>query len=252
MGKHDSSSAAAAFCSGHEGARCAFASLRNAFVADFDWHSGRSRAIGGGPAWQDWTLSECGEILDDVSDESVEVVRVPVTVRSTSRRALEERFGLRFPRARTAMARLVLWLPRRSRLRQAVLRRVVRLGCEALNRRDFEAGFMVYHPAVELIAPEEIVQVGFEPVLQGRPERIRYQMRWVEEWGEFLFEPEQLITLDDTRLLVVGRMVGSGRTSGAAFEREWAVLFTISAGQVTREQFFFDHSEGLRTAGLAG
>ena len=59
-----------------------------------------------------------------------------------------------------------------------------------------------------------------------------------------------MIDLGD-RVLVVGRVKGSGLSSGAAVDSEWADLFTVSAGRVIREQVFFDHAEGLEAAGVS-
>jgi hypothetical protein len=49
---------------------------------------------------------------------------------------------------------------------------------------------------------------------------------------------------------VLGRMVGSGPSSGAASESEWADLATLSRGQVIREQVFFSRAEALEAPGL--
>jgi hypothetical protein len=59
-----------------------------------------------------------------------------------------------------------------------------------------------------------------------------------------------LIDLGD-RLLILGRVKGSGLRSGAPFDDQWANLLTISAGRVIREQPFFSHHEALDAAGLS-
>ena len=51
--------------------------------------------------------------------------------------------------------------------------------------------------------------------------------------------------------MVIGRFEGSGPSSGAGFDNEFAEIFTISAGRVIREQAFFDHAEALEAAGLS-
>jgi hypothetical protein len=46
-------------------------------------------------------------------------------------------------------------------------------------------------------------------------------------------------------------LVGSGLSSGAAFDSDWAILLMISAGaKVIREEVFFDRDEALEAAGL--
>jgi hypothetical protein len=46
------------------------------------------------------------------------------------------------------------------------------------------------------------------------------------------------------------RVKGSGLSSGAPVESEWATIFTTFDGRVTREQIFLDHGEALRAVGL--
>jgi hypothetical protein len=52
------------------------------------------------------------------------------------------------------------------------------------------------------------------------------------------------------RVLFVGRIEGTGLSSGAAVDTDWAVLYTLSEGQLIREQPFFDHREAFKAAGL--
>jgi ketosteroid isomerase-like protein len=186
-----------------------------------------------------------------MSEENVEVVRQPIAVRAHSRRRLEERLALRFPSVLALLARAVLRLPQRSRLRQALIRRADQQGFEANNRGDYEACFGLYHPDVELIVPPQFVALGLDPQYRGREERVRFQRRWNAEWGEVRFEPEELIDFGDGRLLTVGRITGSGLSSGAAFDNDYAVLHTVSAGRVIREQVFLDHGEALEATGLS-
>ena len=185
-----------------------------------------------------------------MSQENVENVRQPLTVASDSHRRLEQRLGLRFPGVLTWLTRLAFRLPPRSPVRRVLLRRAVELGLEAANRGDFEAAFILYDPQVELITDPRFIELGFDSVYRGRAERIRFQQRWSAEWGDFQFAPEELIDLGDGRLFVAGHTVGSGLSSGAGFDSEWAFLGTISAGRVIREQFFFNRAEALQAAGL--
>jgi ketosteroid isomerase-like protein len=190
------------------------------------------------------------EILRVVSKENVEVVRQPVATRTTSRRSWDERVAFRFPRALALVARVVLRLPPHSRLRQVLIRRSVRLTFEATWRGDYESMVQLYHPDGELIVPRELVALGFEPVVRGREERARFQRRWDAEWGKMQIRPEEIIYLGNERLLLVGRITGTGLTSGVPVNDEWAEMLTLSAGRAIREQVFFDHLEALEAAGL--
>jgi ketosteroid isomerase-like protein len=184
-----------------------------------------------------------------MSQENVEVVRQQVAIGTRSRRRLDERLAVRVPGALGLVSRLVLRLPQHSRVRQALLRRSVQAGFEALNRGDYELPFAFYDPEGELITPPQLVGLGFDPLYHGREQRIAFQRRWIAEWGEFRFEPEEIIDLGD-RVLLVGRIKGIGPSSGAAFDDQWANLLTVSAGRIVTERAFFDHGQALEAAGL--
>lgn len=176
-------------------------------------------------------------------------VRQPVAVGLASRRRLEERVGLRFPGLLVSFTRAWLGLPPSSRVRRAVIRRAVRLGIEAANRRDYAAAFALHAPDVELLVPSGLAAMGLDSHVRGRAERIRFEVKWRTEWGDFQYAPDELIDLG-SRVLVLGRMKGSGPSSGAAFDNEWAVLFEIANGQVVHEQVFLDRAEASEAAGL--
>jgi ketosteroid isomerase-like protein len=186
-----------------------------------------------------------------MSQENLEVVRHPIALKASSRRSLEEHFYLRFPSVVTFVIGAV-WARLRpgSRPRRALLLRFTYRGFDALNRGDFESSFLLYGPDCEMITPPSLVEVGFDPVYHGREGRFEFQRRWTAEWGEMRFEPKEVLDLGE-RVLFVGRFNGSGLSSGAGFESDWANLLTISAGRIVREQSFFDRQEALEAAGLS-
>jgi ketosteroid isomerase-like protein len=173
-----------------------------------------------------------------------------MAVKAHSRRRLEDHLALRFPRAVALVNRAVFRLPPRSRLRQAMVRRAVGLGLEAANRGDLEVAFALYDRDSESNFAPQLLELGFQPVYRGREARISAERRWTAELGDFRFEPEELTDLGDGRVMVVGRQKGSGLSSGAAFDTDWALLITLSAGLVIHEQFFFDREQAFAAAGL--
>ncbi len=183
-----------------------------------------------------------------MSEENVEIVREPISVRGRSRRSPEERL-LRSPAALAFLARLTWRLPPRSRLRKALLRRATTLGLDAANRQDYEAVFAFYHADCESVFPRQMATLGDSGV-RGRKERILFEKRWRGEWGEFRYVPDELVDLGD-QILILGRLEGSGAGSGALVDSEWAVLYTILRGQAIRENVFFDRREALEAAGLS-
>jgi len=185
-----------------------------------------------------------------VSQDNVEAVRQPIRISDGRHRRLEEWIAMRFPNLAVAGTRAVLRLPARSRVRRLFLSRTARLATEAGNRGDYEVSFLLFHPDMEFLAPADTVVLGaFPERLQGRRERIQFERSWRGDWVGLRYEPTELIDLTD-RLLLIGRMIGSGRSSGAPMDSEWAGLYSISRGQVIREQIFVDNAEALKAVGL--
>jgi SnoaL-like domain len=150
-----------------------------------------------------------------MSDGNVEVVRKPLRVRERSRRTLDQRLALRFPRLSVASVRLLGRLAPGSRLRQASLWRAVRLSVEAFNRRDLEAFLLIYHPDFEFRPPREFVEAGLgEPCYRGPAGFRKYVSDWSEVWGEDLrLVPVELIDLGD-RVVVLSDLPVRGTASG--------------------------------------
>ena len=186
-----------------------------------------------------------------MSQEHVEIVRQPLALRAHTRRRLEERLALRFPRALALLVRAGFRLPPRSRLRRFLVHRAAQLAFEALNRDDVDAAVALCHPEIELNLPKEFVGLGLDPPERGRDERVSFERQWNAEWGGLRYELGEVIDLGDGRVLLVGRFKASGTSSGAGFDNEFAEIFTLSAGQVIREQAFFNHAKALKAAGLS-
>jgi ketosteroid isomerase-like protein len=184
-----------------------------------------------------------------MSQENVEIVRQPIAVSAASRPRLREQLFLRLPRVAAVLTRAVLRRRPTSRLRQAMIRNAFRIGIEALNRGDYEAAFALLPPDFETIPASDAGLVGLDPIYRGRDGRLRYHRQWVAELGEFQNAPEEIVDLGD-RVLLLGRIKGTGATSGAAFDTEIAYLITISAGRMIREQDFRSHEQALEAAGL--
>jgi ketosteroid isomerase-like protein len=110
--------------------------------------------------------------------------------------------------------------------------------------------FALFHPDVESIWDQKLVALGFKPVARGLPARLDAQRQWEAEWGRLQLDPEELIDLGDSRVLVLLRVKGSGLISGAPIDNECAYLYSISAGRVIREQIFLDHADAFEAAGL--
>jgi ketosteroid isomerase-like protein len=184
-----------------------------------------------------------------MSQMAPEVARQSLALAADSRRRPEERLTLRFPRIQDLVTRLWWKRPPRSRLRQAIVHRLVRSGFEAANRRDYEVTFAAYDRDIEFIPPTGLIGLGDQASYRGLEARVRYERNWRAEWGDFRYEPDELRDLGD-RFLVIGRISSSGLSSGAAIDSDFANIFTLRAGRVIREQVFLNRAEALEAVGL--
>jgi ketosteroid isomerase-like protein len=183
-----------------------------------------------------------------VSDE---VVRKPLTVRGRTRRTLDQRLFLRFPALATAAFRLVLKLPTRSRVRQAVLWRSVRLGVEAYNRRDMDAVGIGYHPEFEYHPARKFVEVGMlEPAYRGLEGHARYVASTAEVFGaEVYVKPTDLIDAGE-HFVVLADVPMRAQASGIELTESFALVSTVKDGLIFRIHEYYDYDEALEAAGV--
>ena len=183
---------------------------------------------------------------------NVEVVRKPLRVRERSRRTLDQRFLLSFPRLATAYARLFFKLPPGSRLRQAAVWRGARLALEAYNRRDMDAVGIGYHPEFEYHPARNWVEAGLlEPYYRGLEGHRRYVASTAEVFGsEVYVKPVELIDLGE-KFVVLANAPMRAQASGIELTEEFALVFALKDGQVFRVQEYYDHDEALEAAGLS-
>jgi len=77
----------------------------------------------------------------------------------------------------------------------------------------------------------------------------RYMESFADYWAEIRVEPEEFIDAGD-RVVVVARLVGRGKKSGAEVARTWSYVWTLRAKRALRMEAYADRAEALRAAGL--
>jgi ketosteroid isomerase-like protein len=193
-----------------------------------------------------------------MSQENVEIVRgvrtpISVSIRNR-RRTLDERIFLLFP----VLARLLFsaWsrLPPRSRLRRALLARLIRQGNQAANRRDFDVLFLGLDPELELRFDDSSVGGLLAPdmlrVYHGH-EGYRCAYEAADEvWEGFTVIAEEVIDFGD-RLVTSGRYTAHGGTSGIPMNQPVFQFFLLRRGLVFRQEDFADRDKALAAAGLS-
>ena len=150
-----------------------------------------------------------------VSHDKAEAVRMPLRVGPGERRTLDQQLAVRFPRLGAASFRLIAGLSPRSRVRQAALRRAMRLALEAYNRRDLDAVVTGYGSELEYYPYREFVEAGLaEPCYRGPSGYRTYIEATYEVWGtDVRLEPTELIDMGD-RLVVLADMPMRAQASG--------------------------------------
>src|SRR3954453_11939812 len=187
-----------------------------------------------------------------MSHRNAEVVRKPLRVRERSRRTLDQRICLRFPRLAPAFLGLITKLPPRSRLRQAAVWRANRVALEAYNRRDMDAVGIGYHPDFEYHPARHWVQAGFlEPLYRGLEGHKQYVASTAEVFGtEVYVKPVELIDAGE-RFVVLANVPMRAQGSGIELTEAFALVTTLREGKMFRIEEFYDYAEALEAAGLA-
>jgi ketosteroid isomerase-like protein len=172
-------------------------------------------------------------------------------VRERSRRTLDQRLALRFPRVAAAYFRLFFKLPPGSRIRQAAVWRGARLALEAYNRRDMDAVGIGYHPEFEYHPARNWVEAGLlEPHYRGLEGHRSYVASTAEVFGtEVYVKPVELIDLGE-KFVVLANAPMRAQASGIELTEEFALVSTLEDGQVIRIQEYYDYSEALEAVGL--
>jgi ketosteroid isomerase-like protein len=121
---------------------------------------------------------------------------------------------------------------------------VVRRLLEACNRRDWDAMLETGDPEIEIVTLMSGTHRG-----HGAWRRLVEQM--AEEVSGFQFVPQDLIDVDQDRVVAVTRWVGTGGTSGIAVpDTTIGFVYTFREGLVTRQEHFRNKAEAFAAVGL--
>ncbi|HEV2924879.1 MAG TPA: nuclear transport factor 2 family protein [Solirubrobacteraceae bacterium] len=101
-------------------------------------------------------------------------------------------------------------------------------------------------PEIELVRPDSLE----EDALTGLASTEKGWRDWLSAWDDYHAEADEYRVLDDERVLVLGRMSGRGRMSGAIGETETVNLFHIREGKVTRLVLYSSRDRAFGDLGL--
>jgi ketosteroid isomerase-like protein len=115
----------------------------------------------------------------------------------------------------------------------------------AAQRGDWRAALAAYDPGVEL----DMTRFPGGGLESGRDGVQRFFRRWFGTWDRLEVTPERFIDAGDD-VVVMLRIAGVGKASGAEISMRSADVMTIRAGKVVRHVGYLDRSEALQAVGL--
>lgn len=126
---------------------------------------------------------------------------------------------------------------------------VIRAMYEHWARGDFPEGFIdpdVVHSRTGAQTPD------MEGEWRGLEAFLRSFAEYLHAFSDLRIEAEEIIDLDDDRVLVLSRHTAQGKLSGAPIDHELGDLFTLRAGKVVRYDSYWDRAVAMKAAGLSG
>ena len=126
---------------------------------------------------------------------------------------------------------------------------IVRATIDSINRRDLDQALEAAHEDFEADWSNSIAPHG--GVYRGR-ERVRELFEaFLEAWEEFRWDLQEIIEVDEARVVVVNRVRGRGRGSGVEVDATGAQLWTITGGEVRSVKLYQSKADALEAVGLA-
>jgi ketosteroid isomerase-like protein len=102
-------------------------------------------------------------------------------------------------------------------------------------------------PELELVRPDSVEG----DVLKGLASAAKRWREWLSAWDDYHAQADEYRVLDEERVLVLGRMSGRGRISGAIVDTDTVNLFHIRDGKVTRLVLYSSRQRAFADLALA-
>src|SRR2546421_934953 len=124
---------------------------------------------------------------------------------------------------------------------------LVRRLYEAFETRDNVWPFEVYGPEIEWYSGFD--GLGFEQVYRGHDGVRAYWRHWLEAWESIEFHLDDVIDAGDQVVALIWQR-NRGRASRAVIEYEYAQVWSLRNGLVTRQRSFERRQDALKAVGL--
>ena len=124
---------------------------------------------------------------------------------------------------------------------------IVRRLYDAMARGDTATVLALFDPHVVVVnfagAPETRPYVGHD----GLGEWTRATR---DAMGDFRIEADEMLDVDENRVVVVGRVCGKGPTSGLAVGVRLSTVITLRGGKIVRTHSYRTKADALEAVGL--
>jgi hypothetical protein len=102
------------------------------------------------------------------------------------------------------------------------------------------------HPRIEMTRPDAL-EGG---VLEGLTSTAEGWRGWLQAWDDYRAQADEYRVLDEERVLVLGRMSGRGKLSGATGETDIVNVFHLRDGKVIKLVMYSNRKHALADLGL--
>lgn len=127
---------------------------------------------------------------------------------------------------------------------------LVRRVFDSVNRRDINGMLLEARPDIEVDMSES--SAPYSAVHRGHEELRELFESVLEAWEELRWSPEEIIEVDNKRLIVVNHVTARGRGSGVAVDATRAQLWTVADGKATTMKLYQSKAEAVNALGLPG
>jgi ketosteroid isomerase-like protein len=87
-------------------------------------------------------------------------------------------------------------------------------------------------------------------VYRGREEARELFEGFLEAWDEFRWDPQEIVEVDESRVVVVNRIRMRGQSSGIEVDATGAQVWTIAGGKVSSVKIYQSKADALEAVGL--
>jgi len=125
---------------------------------------------------------------------------------------------------------------------------LARMAAEAFDRRDRDAWLQTRHPDVEVVADRGWPDAG---EVRGREAAWDFYLSVTEAFENLSIANDvEFVAAGDDGVLILHHAGVRGRSSGLEVSFDYCVITTVRDGVVVRDEWFAEHAEGRRAAGL--